>query len=300
MLVLSPDGKSLAYDARDEILLWNLESAALTRIAKNQKGFVRLGAAFFPDGQTIVSYGPGGSIQAYPVTGTAKPRVLVLAPDDAMSRGICDFALSPDGKLLVVGSMNGKLTLWDAARARVMTHLSGHSMDVSDVRFTPDGKRLISGSYQEGWIVRNLAAHETAESKIAPKTTIAVSPDGALVGLAGEETGSSSGFLVREFGKEGDRCSIASSQFINKAAFSPDGKRVAICSGNPKEVSLRVYAVPTGEELLVILNRKGSIAAVTFSRDGSQLFGAGSTTTGNGVHVWESATGKELKLLPLK
>jgi WD40 repeat protein len=55
-------------------------------------------------------------------------------------------AYSPDGRLIVVGTDNGKVRIWDAVNGQLRIVLDGHTDYISGVSFRPDGKRILTGS----------------------------------------------------------------------------------------------------------------------------------------------------------
>ena len=55
--------------------------------------------------------------------------------------------LSPAGNVLVTGSVDETVRLWDVRRGTCMNVLPAHSDPVTSVRFSPDGTTVCSGSY---------------------------------------------------------------------------------------------------------------------------------------------------------
>jgi WD40 repeat protein len=56
------------------------------------------------------------------------------------------LAFSPDGKILVSGSYDKKVRLWDVTDRKEVAVFKGHSEGVTAVTFSPDGKAVASAS----------------------------------------------------------------------------------------------------------------------------------------------------------
>lgn len=74
-------------------------------------------------------------------------------------------------------------------------------------------------------------------------------------------------------------------------AFSPDGTRLAAAGQHDV---VKVWQVPTGQELLTLRGHSGLVYAVTFRPDGEQLASGGSDDT---VRLWDARTGRLLRTL---
>jgi len=60
---------------------------------------------------------------------------------------VVSVAFSADGKLIVSGSLDTTVRLWDAATGQPIGQpLTGHTETVTGVAFSPDGQRIVSGS----------------------------------------------------------------------------------------------------------------------------------------------------------
>ncbi|KAJ5464911.1 uncharacterized protein N7458_000597 [Penicillium daleae] len=83
---------------------------------------------------------------------------------------------SPDGRLLVSGSDDGIVRLWDAATGSLQQTLKGHLDSAWSVAFSPDGRLLASGSSDEtGDLQLILEGHSGSVNSVA------FSPDGRLL-----------------------------------------------------------------------------------------------------------------------
>ncbi|MUL34886.1 WD40 repeat domain-containing protein [Gloeocapsopsis dulcis] len=55
-------------------------------------------------------------------------------------------AISPDNTILVSGSSDSKIRLWNPLTGELRSTLTGHSDEVKSVAISPDGQTLISSS----------------------------------------------------------------------------------------------------------------------------------------------------------
>ncbi|KAG6906522.1 hypothetical protein DXG01_013455, partial [Tephrocybe rancida] len=60
-----------------------------------------------------------------------------------------EIGFSPDGKLVVSGSNDESVHIWDALTGDFVKELKGHTDSVLSVAFSPDGKQVVSGSHDK-------------------------------------------------------------------------------------------------------------------------------------------------------
>lgn len=74
------------------------------------------------------------------------------------------LALSPDGRLLVVGRLSGLIEVWSTAQWKKLTEISAHPVAVYSLAISPDGRYLASASRADGGQL-NPTTRQTVASK---------------------------------------------------------------------------------------------------------------------------------------
>jgi nicotinamide mononucleotide adenylyltransferase len=196
-------------------------------------------------------------------------------------------AFSPDGQLIVSGSDDKTVRVWDASTGTERHTMHGHHHRVFSVAFSPDGLFIVSGSFDKTvrvWDATTGAEQHTMHGHTATVTSVAFSPNGQLI------VSGSFDKTVRVWdattgverhtmhGHEDD---------INSVAFSPDSQLIA--SGSDDK-TVRVWDANTGAERHTMHGHKGYVRSVAFSPDGHSIVSRSWSDT---VHVWDASTGTE-------
>ncbi len=151
---------------------------------------------------------------------------------------------SPDGKIVAVGSRNGRTFLFDVASGRMLHRLPWQASH--ELKFDPSGNRL-AVLYHDG----NLAIWDVATGDLAQRAlgraqevhTIDWSPDGKLLvsgGLLGSVT-------VWDAVTLKSLIDLDAPDLVHCVRFNPEGTRLYFAGGSaqPSRVcDLEVWAVP--------------------------------------------------------
>ena len=97
---------------------------------------------------------------------------------------VSSVAFSTDGTLIVSGSRDGLVRVWDASTGKELNVLNGHTDSVNSVTFSTDGKHIVSGSHDNSvrlWDTSSSKELNVLNGHIYSVNSVAISTDGKYI-----------------------------------------------------------------------------------------------------------------------
>ncbi|CAD5944935.1 hypothetical protein [Planktothrix agardhii] len=240
------------------------------------------------------------------------------------SGSVNSVAISPDGQILVSGSDDKTITIWDLSTGQELRTLTGHSESVNSVAISPDGQILVSSSHTvvsvRTVVNYNSESHTAVMGNVyntinkikiwqlstgqelrtlegdASVLSLAISPDGQI--LVSGSADNTIKIWQLSTGEE-LRTLTGHSESVNSVAISPDGQ--ILVSGSDDK-TIKIWQLSTGQELRT-MEGDGSINSLAISPDG-QILASSHTVVSfmggdndNTIKIWQLSTGEELRTL---
>ncbi len=292
VMACSPDGQYLAtlgYDSRIDV--YDLENQ-FRKLKHDGHTAAVLSVCASPDGKLIAS---GSNDQTARIWDRATGKQVTEIPVRSF---VYSVRFSPDSRILAIGDDNSNVHLWDIKERTLQTLSIGGR--ITDLAFTRSGDLIVLGWDIHVVDVTTGATKAKISAASAAQGTIAVSPQGVIVGSA-NSVGADETFKVPgAWLLKGDKLSVNKDlfseamghrSFIHGVAFSPDGALLAASS----EQAIRLWDMkkrqPHGTKMC---GHTCSVNYLRFSPDGKWL--ASGSWDGT-ARIWEVATGRQVLLL---
>jgi WD40 repeat protein len=215
---------------------------------------------------------------------------------DGHTAAVHSLAFSADDRMLVSGSHDNTVRIWNVAELEPIKTLRGHAGWVRACRFAPDGSSVLTGSHDHDAKIWSIGGYEEMrvlrarmlEGHDDAVLSAAFSPNGKRIATASRDrTAKTWDFAT---GKELQTFQEGHEFLASSAVFSRDGRRLLTAA---IDNSTRLWDVATGTQQFV-LEGTGRSAALAISPD-STLILTGSDN--RDVRLWSAADGKLLYTL---
>ncbi len=274
----SPDGKRLAANGSGIVKVW--DTTTLKEIV-TLKGLRAAHITFSPDSKLLAMTGFEEPARVYD-TGTWKIRAKLAGHP----RGTRWVEFTPDGKSLATADFGEAVQFWDPVKGKDLgpSFMPG-LLDLYPLVFTPDGKTMAAAG-QDKVVLYDLAAKKVRarlEGHTNRVPTLALSPDGKTLLTA--DLSLKKRVILWDVATGKRQLQLDLSKFssiqVYAAAFSPNGKTVAVVGFSP---FVHLYDATTGRERAVLKSTNDYYLSVAFSPDGRTLVTGGA---GGTVKLWD-------------
>ncbi len=279
-LVLLRDGQQLVTTGRNRLVkLW--ETADLTRSRKSLRlPSSPLGLAVSSDRSLLAVPCADGSVRL-----VATDSLTVLGSVAAHCGPATVAAFSGDGTRLATAGEDGEVTLWSVPDLEPVRSWAAHLDVIGSIAFAPDGQSIVTGGEggdvqvwdpATGTRLRSLSGHLFAVHAIA------FAADGRRM-----LTGGFDSYLKLWDTATGQELTNVMRRWVTSAAFSPDGKWVAIGSPQGK---IALFRIPTFSPTVDYSHPANVVTLVARPGGAGYVTGDAAGT----VRVWDAGNGKPI------
>ena len=248
---LSPDGRWLAIGLHrsEDIRLWDVARGKAGRLIKVAGGAVS--AAFSPDSRALACGLTDRRVRLYDVA-TGEERLTLGEPQPGLLVSRPTF--SPDGKALAATCQgDSSVLLWDTTTGK---ETGGPGESITILAAAPDSGTLLVGTRVDGRY-GSIHWHD--------------------------------GLVLRDVATGRTRpVKLPVNQMARQAAFSPDGRTLAVLAQVPGHTAMLLYDARTGQALPGGDPLAGATSEIRYSADGKTLV----AVAGPGVTFYDTATWK--------
>jgi WD40 repeat protein len=164
-VAFSPDGRYIVgTDDIGAVRFWDFQTRELKFELKHEQQI--WGVAFSADMTRFATTGHDKEVHLWELTSSAAPRLICVMPQNATAESI---AFTPDSRLLVSGTFDGLLRIWDAKQGKpVCAPIRAHNAQINSVACTVDNRYAITASadgYIRFWSLKDYSLSKELKAK---------------------------------------------------------------------------------------------------------------------------------------
>ena len=180
------------------------------------------------------------------------------------------MALSPDGKVVMSGSDDGELLVWDVGKQELIRTLTHHGRAVKRIVFSPSGDAVVTTSDDNNGVLWSfpsldvklkLTGHNAGE-KI---NSVAFSDDGKFLVTCGTDK-TAIVWNISESRQVG--VLRGHTDFVNAAVFHPRNSSIVTVSN---DATVRVWDLPSLRAIKVLHGHRDAVVNAVFSRTDDRM-----------------------------
>ncbi|MBD2520649.1 NACHT domain-containing protein [Nostoc sp. FACHB-973] len=205
--------------------------------------------------------------------------------------GVASVAISPNGKLLATGDLNGGICLWLLATGEQLLSFQGHTSWVWSVAFNPEGTILASGSVDCSvrlWDVSTGECLQVCQGHTASVWSVAFNPQGNVLASASDDFS----IIIWDVATGSTLKTLQGhTSHVYAVAYSPDGATLASSSD---DCTVIIWDFVAGSILTTLQGHTRRIWSIVFSSQDILVSGSEDQT----IKIWDAKTGECLNTLP--